>query len=711
MIAPHHELDADHYFVALRLCAFYLEENRDARQQITKLNKRFNTQTIDETLAIARTLLFPPDDPTAAVKKAQLQHDIKILTYFANNNKFFNSLVYHPVVQNTLDNTQKYFSDTFQALISTRSRSKSDPSQDRELNKSPSIHVYFESCLEVIAFLYDFAPGKMYEFQSEFQRLKMSMGKSDSHESIRRLHHDVYIEMETHFEEILEALKFRLGNIDFYLKEGCFNKLVQFKHQLDFLIKIILKDTLCTNSFIKPVIEVFEGRKIKISEVSKTKALTLLMAQESNLEKILKERHLDKIKSDYKKIAEFIRNINPESLNDTISDPERLVTIDQAEALYSQIKSIFLDLILDRLKLQLDFIQDDESKEFHLCESWQPLLLKNQEVFFEAMEFAEKFLDEEEHAKKINLFHLYLQKWLEIYPPVKNVDSYALILFTEAMLLQAKCPDLFLELALLEADTIAMMPTTPDHSCAKDYMPEEYSSGSGIRCFHHLNLINALMDICRKPSRVEEEIKLIAARGKKLIEMYAEIGATDLVEFYVEPHKFDDIIHDTAMAFERKKSLLLRLYENSRRCVEQAFWNKMLDFHLMINHRQMDSKDFQKKFSLLNNAEFLKNAKIWAAGFCEENNAINKMNEHHLIVKYLQDQYLIDDLKDMPENEFLLALVIAGDDPRLITEITFLDSQSLGWHVCDPPSGEQRLEDYKKLKAVMASITRSLNKE
>ena len=116
------------------------------------------------------------------------------------------------------------------------------------------------------------------------------------------------------------------------------------------------------------------------------------------------------VKYDCKKIINFIEQFDAKRLNKAEMNPDSAGKLEKAEKLRVALKRIAIDVMLEKLKPKIEFINQDENKSFRLCCDWQPLLLKSTEIYFESMDFAEKFRSEEDHLKKICLFDWYLRK-------------------------------------------------------------------------------------------------------------------------------------------------------------------------------------------------------------------------------------------------------------------------------------------------------------
>ena len=176
-----------------------------------------------------------------------------------------------------------------------------------------------------------------------------------------------------------------------------------------------------------------------------------------------------------------------------------------------------------------------------------------------------------------------------------------------------------------------------------------------------------------------------------------------VIDFRFTHSLFDNFACNSSLP-PSEKACLLKLYEDCERCVEQAFWIKMLNFNLMINRYRQESKQFKQLYTLLDNKEFIHCAKTWAAAFLGVKNSILKMNVHYFTLKCLVEKFLQNELKDLPYQDFLIALIIASDDPRIFTVFSFLDQDSLGWHIDEPPSGQQRIHNLKNLNMAIATI-------
>ena len=119
MIGQNIAMNPESCLIALRQCASLLEQKADADKQLADLNQKFKAKGIEETLSIAKTLLFPKEDPNAIRKKRPDS---------ARYQGYFNICPQRGVFRQTTNHIfehfdtvlQKYISETYQALVSKR---------------------------------------------------------------------------------------------------------------------------------------------------------------------------------------------------------------------------------------------------------------------------------------------------------------------------------------------------------------------------------------------------------------------------------------------------------------------------------------------------------------------------------------------------------------------------------------------------------------
>lgn len=698
-------VDPERCYTALHQCSNAITTQTDIPIAISNLNREFNCKTIDETLSIAEKLVSQPQDSFGTIKYSQFQHDFKIIKNYSTGSTF----------QSLITSTQGYALFAFQYITSQRFLTKAEPeSQSQELMPVLSFDSLSCSCNELIDFLHDFAPEASNGFQQKLKTLKKSSSvrnDKDLLQDLQSLKEGLCCEIQNHFVEIMKIIRFRLTSIDVYTKSGCYSKLFQIKQEVNFLSLALAKDRYFEASLIYTnVIEAFEngGAKGLDVEASKTKAIKLLAAQAQIVEKALKDNYLAYTKTRCTKLIQFIKTLEPQKLEFLTSNPDTVCNDSEADKLFTILKIIATDLLLDKMKIQMDYIQDDRAYQIQVCESWQSLLLSDPGIYMHAMDFAARFCLENEHLRKMRLFHAFLENWLEYYTPTQALDVDSLILLLKSLLLLAKSPELLLELILIEDNAIGLKPTNLATNASQDYSVAETADGTGIFYYHYLNLTTALLDICRTPSREIDELPILVKRGKLLVEFFDGLELNELFPHWIIPENFDALNKDNTLEISTKRDRLLKIYAEIKQNVEQAYWYRVLEYHIKIMHESQNSVLRKWQSCLINSPDFKAEAKKWASEFKSESNAIQKMNKHQLAIKALLQNYppIGSDENFGHLEGLLLALVIASDDPGLITEVLFLDRNALSWAVSLQSSENPRPQDFDLLKEIVLAISK-----
>lgn len=165
---------------------------------------QFSHSSLEETISIAKTFIYPTEDPSVQETQIQLEADIKILTDY---------LVKADSRWQSTGSLNKIFGNLFNP-------------QSAEVQKN-SKDVSRTTLQKALDFLNDFAPNRTRAFQKELH------GKP-----AKILFQQVIDEIESHLGDISKAIAARQEMLSLYSQPGTVNKLLRLKKNISFLIRL-----------------------------------------------------------------------------------------------------------------------------------------------------------------------------------------------------------------------------------------------------------------------------------------------------------------------------------------------------------------------------------------------------------------------------------------------------------------------------------------
>lgn len=463
---------------------------------------------------------------------------------------------------------------------------------------------------------------------------------------VQVLYRSVVDEIELHIGQIAKAIAKRYGRLSMYMQPGTFNKLVRIKKNLSILIKLLTERRF--NEPEKCYLAVYvELSAERDCNAIGTKTIQLL-------------------ESLYEEVASYCR-IQQKHVEDW-----QLKTIGEfmahcAEGAEPSRKSI--------LELFTYFLQSA------IPTDWFHVLKSNPAVCTEIQTFCNQFCREEEHAAKIRLFHNFFTEWLEKYAPDSKVGAEEILVYIQSILLLANSPELLLDILLLEQDSISFQPNAPA-LMDSDYTPEELPTASGINCYDYLNLSTALLAMCRRGTEEEMEVEMLQKKGGAL---YKKFNAHCNLGFFSPPRLSSN-----------KDDLKAQLLQ-SVKAIHVIYSDVISAFKL--------PSSWQSDLSV--REDFIKDASFWADNFCSEHNSIVKLNQHRDMVSKMVQKYHPHPHQPV---DFLAALLKAANNPGIITAVTLIEREALGWKISEgligdtPVSAKHRKDDLQVLQALIDQL-------